>query len=238
MLDRQALWAQLLNYLQSVPQPPEYLGTAPDHAEPLDPYQTVGEWMALRHEVKQQNKLLQAAQTSLQQSLEAERLQNTQLQQRLAELATLQSENQYHPSEQKVLLQDLLKIMDALDQACEYWRSQILELSTPSTKPRPWWKRLFSTQKNKNAVFMDVFVSNQQGIEVIRRSLLDLLRQRQVIPIVAVGQPFDPTSMYAIGRQESDSLAENTVIQEVVRGYLWQDQVLREAQVMVAVNRG
>jgi molecular chaperone GrpE len=44
--------------------------------------------------------------------------------------------------------------------------------------------------------------------------------------------------MYAVGREESASVPENTVIQEVVRGYFWGDQVLREAQVIVAAKRG
>jgi molecular chaperone GrpE len=236
--DRQALIEKLLGYLQSAPQPPEYLGEAPSHAEPFDPYQMVGEWIALRHEVKQQNRLLQTAQTSLQQALEAERLQNIQLQQRLEELATTKLQDQPDHLEQKNLLQDLLKIMDALDQACEYWRSQIIESSTTVPESTTFWEKLFPRQKTDSTALNEVLVSNQQGIEVIRRSLLDLLRQRQVMPIATVGQPFDPKYMYAIGRQESDSTAENTVIQEVVRGYLWQDQVLREAQVMVAVRKG
>lgn len=236
MLDRQALFEKLLGYLQSTPQPPEYLGEAPDQAKPFDPYQMVGEWVALRHEVKQQNRLLQTAHTSLQQSLETERLQNTQLQQRLEELSTTKSEDQSHHLEQKNLLQDLLKIMDALDQACEYWRSQILESSATSTESPSFWKKIFPKQKTDSTALNEILISNQQGIEVIRRSLLDLLRQKQVIPILTVGKPFDPTYMYAIGRQESHSTAENTVIQEVVRGYLWQDQVLREAQVIVAAK--
>jgi molecular chaperone GrpE (heat shock protein) len=82
----------------------------------------------------------------------------------------------------------------------------------------------------------EVLASAREGVEMIRRSLLDVLRQRQVVPLEATGQPFDPERMYALGRQEDGSAAENTVIQEVVRGYLWQNRVLREAQVMVATK--
>jgi molecular chaperone GrpE len=42
--------------------------------------------------------------------------------------------------------------------------------------------------------------------------------------------------MYAVGRQESEEVEENTVVQEVLRGYLWQKKILREAQVIVAVK--
>jgi molecular chaperone GrpE len=84
----------------------------------------------------------------------------------------------------------------------------------------------------------DILASNQQGVDLIRRSLLDILQQRQVIPIPAQGHPFNAQTMYAVGREESASVPENTVIQEVVRGYFWGDQVLREAQVIVAAKRG
>lgn len=82
----------------------------------------------------------------------------------------------------------------------------------------------------------EVLASAREGVEMIRRSLLDVLRQRQVLPLEAIGKPFDPERMYALGRQEDESAAENTVVQEVVRGYLWQNRVLREAQVMVATK--
>jgi molecular chaperone GrpE len=240
MTDRPALLAQLLDQLQASPQPPEYLGSdyagsAPEQTAPFDPYQMVGEWVALRHEVKQQNRLWQTTQAALQQSLEAEKLENTQLQQRLAELATIASTNQSQSVEQKRMLQDLLRIMDALDQACAYWRSQIVDLTKTAAKPHPWWRKLFASPR---ADLKEILSSNHQGLEVIRRSLLDLLRQKQVVPLEAEGKPFDPSYMYAMGRQASRTVAENTVIQEVVRGYLWQDQILREAQVMVAVKPG
>jgi molecular chaperone GrpE len=80
----------------------------------------------------------------------------------------------------------------------------------------------------------EVFTSGREGTEMIRRSLLEVLEQRQVTPLEALGLPFDPQQMYALGRQDSGSAPENTVVQEVVRGYLWRDRVLREAQVIVA----
>jgi molecular chaperone GrpE len=82
----------------------------------------------------------------------------------------------------------------------------------------------------------EVLGSAREGIEMIRRSLLDILKQRQVTPLEVVGQPFDPSRMYALGRQEHEEIEENTVVQEVVRGYVWQNRILREAQVMVAVK--
>jgi molecular chaperone GrpE len=88
----------------------------------------------------------------------------------------------------------------------------------------------------KAAPDLEVVVSASEGVEMIRRSLLDVLRRQQVVPLEVLGKTFDPARMYAMGRQESADAAENTVVQEVVRGYLWQNRVLRESQVMVAVK--
>jgi molecular chaperone GrpE len=41
--------------------------------------------------------------------------------------------------------------------------------------------------------------------------------------------------MHALAQQVDAHCDPNIVVQEVVRGYRWQDRVLREAQVIVAV---
>ncbi|NJL19636.1 MAG: nucleotide exchange factor GrpE [Leptolyngbyaceae cyanobacterium SM1_3_5] len=78
--------------------------------------------------------------------------------------------------------------------------------------------------------------SDRQGIELIRRNFLDLLKQHQIVPISVLEQKFDPECMYALGQQTSDA-PPNTVIQEVVRGYRYRDRVLREAQVIVSTDK-
>jgi molecular chaperone GrpE len=246
MIDRQALFEKFLDLLQT-PPPPEYLDGEPTSIAPFDPYQMVAEWIALRHEVKQQGKLLQTSQSMLQQTLEALQTDHEQWQQQ-QEAGQKRGAAQ---ADQKMLWRDLLTILDALDQACSHWQAQV-EALAPSPAPppsqsgaQPFWQRWIQqlaqrrpdqTTPTTATSLREVLISNQQGVDLIRRSLLDILRQRQVIPIAAQGQVFNPQTMYAVGRQESSLVSENTVIQEVVRGYLWGDQVLREAQVIVAVK--
>jgi molecular chaperone GrpE (heat shock protein) len=164
--------------------------------------------------------------------------------------------------EQERLLQDLLGILDSLDRACEHWEQseqehQYSRSASIDARVEPvvsesfpiFWqwkqslKRLLGQQPQTNDKeaptsdsMGDVISSAKEGVEMIRRSLLDILRQRQVTPLAAQGQVFDPERMYALGREESAEAEENTVVREVVRGYLWQNQILREAQVMVAVK--
>lgn len=164
--------------------------------------------------------------------------------------------------EQERFLQDLLGILDALDHACNHWQqaesTHTESLSSQHIKRRQgqfgswlqrwkkswqaWWKQQFSvtataTQSAPIEPLDEVgelLTSAHEGLEMIRRSLLDVMRQRQVVPLQALGQTFDPGQMYALGSMECNDIPENTVVQEVVRGYLWQNRVLREAQVIVA----
>jgi molecular chaperone GrpE len=238
MSNQQDLFEKFLNFLQTEPELPEYLGEEPESGPSFDPYQMVAEWIALRHEVKQQGKLLQSTQNTLQQAFDTLKSEKADLQQ---QLETSRKQGLAEVS-QKSLWRDLLGVMDALDQAIAHWQEQIDSLAQP-TQPQSFWRRLLQPERSASgaetsASVREILVSNQQGIDLIRRSLLDVLRQQQVTPIEALGKPFNSQTMYAIGRQESTSVPENTIIQEVVRGYLWREQVLREAQVIVAVRKG
>jgi molecular chaperone GrpE len=239
MLDRQALFEKFLTSLQTPPPLPEYLESEPETMTSFDPYQMVAEWIALRHEVKQQGKLLQTSQNNLQQAFELLQTEKEQMQKQLES----SQEQKHSQTDEKALYRDLLTIVDSLDQACAHWQEQIdaIAVSPPQIQPaiwQRWLQKLTQTAPVLPTDLRDVLISNQQGIDLIRRSLLDLLRQRQVTPIVAQGQSFNAQTMYAVGRQENASLAENTVIQEVVRGYRWGDKILREAQVIVSAKRG
>ncbi|MBV9385930.1 MAG: nucleotide exchange factor GrpE, partial [Chroococcidiopsidaceae cyanobacterium CP_BM_ER_R8_30] len=190
-------------------------------------------------------KLLQTSQNTLQQAFAALQTEKEYLQQQL-EISRKQGMAQ---TDQIALWRELLTVLDALDQACAHWQEQIDALAPSPLPPQsqPFWQRflqqLFGTQPDStvpvaSTSLREVLISHQQGVDLIRRSFLDLLRQRQVVPIAAQGRSFNPQTMYAVGRQESASVPENTVIQEVVRGYLWGEQVLREAQVIVAAKQG
>ncbi len=124
---------------------------------------------------------------------------------------------------------------------------QQLLLNSPSLNLPSLWQRLWywfvgspsvveAIVVPKAAPDLEVVASASEGVEMIRRSLLDVLRRQQVVPLDVLGKTFDPARMYAMGRQECADAEENTVVHEVVRGYLWQNRVLRESQVVVAVK--
>jgi molecular chaperone GrpE len=230
-IDRQELANRLLDYFQTAPELPEYLAEPPESLPAFDPYQMVGEWIALRQEIKQQNKLFQSTNIELQQSLDLERSRNEQLQLQLTAPTPKTAED---PSSSK----ELLAVMDDLDRVIAHHQTQIDAIAITPPPQLSFWQQLTAkpdaVPTETTATYLAALTSNQEGIEMIRRSLLTILRHRQITPILALGEPFDSQCMYAIAQQPSDSTLADRVIQEVVRGYRQGDRILREAQVIVA----
>ena len=76
------------------------------------------------------------------------------------------------------------------------------------------------------------------GVELIHRDFLKALERVGVRPFSAVGELFDPGRHEAVARVERGDVADQTVVDEPVRGYLFHARVLRPAQVVVAVEPG
>jgi len=74
----------------------------------------------------------------------------------------------------------------------------------------------------------------RKGIELIHRQVLDLLRKRGVRPLQALGAAFDPNFHQAVIHETSDTHGEGEVIEELQRGYMLGDRLLRPAMVKVA----
>jgi molecular chaperone GrpE len=72
------------------------------------------------------------------------------------------------------------------------------------------------------------------GVELIHRQLLDLLRKRGVTPIAALGADFDPRFHEAVTQEASDAHRDGEVIEELQRGYMLGERLLRPAMVKVA----
>ena len=73
-----------------------------------------------------------------------------------------------------------------------------------------------------------------EGVEMVLRSLVDALGKHGVTQISAVGQPFDPAKHEAMAQLETDAHEPNSVVEELHKGYLLHDRLLRPALVTVA----
>lgn len=74
----------------------------------------------------------------------------------------------------------------------------------------------------------------RDGVVLIHRKMLETLRQRNVTPIDAVGEPFDPNLHEAVGHTPSEEHPDGTVASELRRGYRLGNRLLRAPLVMVA----
>jgi len=75
------------------------------------------------------------------------------------------------------------------------------------------------------------------GLEMTHREILKVFEKFKVKPISAKGQPFDPTFHEAVMQEETDEYPNNTVINELQKGYLIHDRLLRPSMVVVTKSK-
>lgn len=74
----------------------------------------------------------------------------------------------------------------------------------------------------------------RDGIEIIHRQLVELLRKRGVQALDVVGADFDPTLHQAVATDEAPGARDGEILGELRRGYRLGDRLLRPALVRVA----
>jgi len=107
-------------------------------------------------------------------------------------------------------------------------RDRLLAALTSAAAARPGWAgRLLRRAASGDEAW-------QEGLRMTLRRLDQVLLDRRVVPMQLVGQPFDPRRARVVGTSADGSAADGTVLGEVRAGFLWDDQVLRTADVIVS----
>lgn len=73
-----------------------------------------------------------------------------------------------------------------------------------------------------------------QGIELVYKQLMTTLSDLGVTPIEAVGAEFNPDFHNAVMQAPSEEYESGIVIQELQKGYVYKEKVIRYSMVMVA----
>ena len=73
-----------------------------------------------------------------------------------------------------------------------------------------------------------------QGVQIIYQKLLALLETYGVFPFESAGKIFDHDLHEAVAMAKYEGSEPGTVVDELRRGYLWNNELLRPAQVRVA----
>lgn len=72
------------------------------------------------------------------------------------------------------------------------------------------------------------------GVKMIYKQIMDLLENLHVSQIEAVGMTFDPKFHNAIMHIDDEKFGENMIAEEIQKGYLYKEKVIRHSVVKVA----
>jgi molecular chaperone GrpE len=114
--------------------------------------------------------------------------------------------NDFRKFANESLIKEILPIVDNLERALE-----------------------ISEEKNEKTL-----KGMREGVAMTLKGLLSGLEKYGVVRIESLNQPFDPNFHQAVMREESDKRPDNTVSQELQKGYMMQDRLLRPAMVVVS----
>jgi len=73
-----------------------------------------------------------------------------------------------------------------------------------------------------------------QGVEMIYKQLEEILKQQGLEEIKALGETFNPHLHEAVQTEETDRFPEDTILEVILKGYLFRGNLLRPAAVKVS----
>ena len=76
-----------------------------------------------------------------------------------------------------------------------------------------------------------------EGIDMTLKELLKIFEKFGVKQVESMGKPFDPNFHQAVMQQEADEHPHNTVINELQKGYIINERLLRPAMVVVSSSK-
>jgi len=197
-----------------------YLDTAETAAlesqtETSDLYSIFVEVAGLRSEVRTESRLVKEALDQFRGVFDMLQASQANVQQELDRARS--AERDQADAALRPLLLDVVDLRDRLFAALK---------SAAAARPG-WLGRLWRRPASGDAAW-------QEGLRMTLRRLDQVLLDRQVVPVQLVGLPFDPQRARVVATVADSSTADGTVLEEVRAGFLWDDQVLRTADVIVS----
>jgi molecular chaperone GrpE len=186
-----------------------------DPGETADLYSLFVEMAGLRSEVRTESRLVKDALDQFRGVFDTLRASQTTLQQDL-DRTRAERRDQVRAAQRPLLLH-IIDLRDRLTAALK-----LVETMRPG-----WSDRLLRRRPSGGEAW-------QEGLRMTLRRLDQMLQDRRVVATQLVGQPFDPRQARVVATTADRSVAEGTVLEEVRTGFLWDDQVLRTAEVIVS----
>jgi len=213
---KQALLGQFSTWLDSVPdERPAEAALGEEPAPTTDLYSLFVEMAGLRAEVRTESRLVKEALEQFRGVFETLQASHAAVRQEL-ERARAETRDQVKAAVRPLLL-DVIDLRDRLLDAQRLSRTARTGLLG----------RLLGRSATSDAAW-------QEGLRLTLRRMDQVLLDRRVVVVRLQGQPFNPLQARAIATVADSAAPDGTVIEEVRAGFLWDDQVLRTAEVTVS----
>jgi len=210
--DKDKLIDELSAFLENWP---DEVNIADTDAEPVDLHTLLAEMAMLKNEIRLESRQFKTMLEEMRNFGEALREQNERLNRDL-ERVREQSAVEKRQAERALLL-GLLDLRDRLQAGVDAGAAH-----TPD-----FLARLAAVSETR---FSDSLV---QGQKLTLRRVDELLADRQVRPLEAIGHQLDPHRMRAVGVENQADKPDGQVLREVLRGYYQHGELLRAAEVIV-----
>lgn len=198
-------------------QQPEFPAETRENERRTDLYSLFSELVALKNEVRLESRQVKTVLDEFRAVFETLQTSQSQLGNEL------ERAHQAVPEQQRAALKPvLLELVELRDRFEAGLRS--LQNYRPT-----FWVRLLGQRRRER----DLLQAVAQGQDISLRRLDQLLNAQQVVPLDAEGQPLDPHTMRAAELDHRPDLANGIVTEELRKGYLWQGELLRLAEVKV-----
>jgi molecular chaperone GrpE (heat shock protein) len=112
----------------------------------------------------------------------------------------------WHDSAQEEIIAELLPVIDNFDRALA---------------------SMLTTIPNEHVAFAE-------GMQLVHKHFIDILTKHKVTAIDCVGKPFDPHFHEAVMTVPTAEYPEDTVVEEIQKGYMHHDKVIRPSMVKVS----
>lgn len=210
---RERLLEQFRAALDTLPNTPE----ADETGRCTDLYSLFAELVALKTEVRLESRQVKTALDEFRAVFETLQASQTQLGGELDRARSAVPEQRR--AALKPLLLELVELRDRFEAGL-----RVLNHYRPTR-----WVRWLGRRRRER----DLLQAVAQGQDISLRRLDQVLNAQQVVALDAAGKPLDPHTMRAAELDQRPDLANGIVTEELRRGYLWQGELLRLAEVKV-----
>jgi molecular chaperone GrpE len=211
---KEALLSQFSAWLDAASDATALEETAPE----TDLYSLLVEMAGLRTELRTESRLVKEALDQFRGVFATLQTSHDALRREL-ERARADASGQTKAAVRQLLL-DLIDLRDRLLAA--------LKFSGPARSG--WLDRLFGRAASGAEAW-------QEGLRLTLNRLDQVLLDRRVVALRLTGLPFDPGQARAVATRADTATPDGTVVEEISTGFLWDDQVLRVAEVIVSKSR-